>query len=220
MAREIDLESTPTRMERLGHGPQPKTSPFLKESDEWVKSVLCPVCDAPMILLKGRRGKHGVYLTYQCQAEERLGRYCLAVMTLTVGGSYLMRPGDFDVSDVGWEDVAEEAVRVDEGDKVKGALKSIESVSMPEEPPEPPWKRNVLRRVVWIEFWDMAIDSGPKVDVSSLVENLTKENGTIPGGDKRLNKVLEDLPDWMTELSGFKVMRRDGHLMIVGRTSS
>lgn len=215
---EVDLEKLPTRKERLGYGPQPGVSPFLKEADFWAQYVLCPVCNSQMTLLKGRKGRYGDSLTYQCHNETRPGRYCLVVMSLTVGTKHLMRPGDFEACDVSWEDIANETVEIREGDVVKQASHS-DGTPLPKSAPPPPWKRQVVGRVVWDVFWEMALENEGVVEVDSLrTESLKRRpDDTTEKARNRLNQFIYDLPTFMTKSTGFLVRQTGGELRVVSK---
>lgn len=218
MAKVIDPEQEPTRREKEGGGPQPKNSPFLKEADDWMKAVQCPLCGSPMALLKGRRGRYGANITYQCHTETKPRSYCLTVMTVTVGGNRFMRPGDFDVSDIGWEDVAEEAIEVEDGDIIKGVPR-IGSDFLPHEAPPTIWVRNVRRKVIWDSFWDLALDNQGVVCVDKLVPLVLWVRKKDADGDNydRLMETIYDIPNWMTKRTGYLIIRKENTLQVIGQ---
>lgn len=218
MAKVIDSEQEPTKKEREGGGPQPKKSPFLKEADSWMKTVQCPLCGSPMTLLKGRAGRYGTNITYQCHTEVKTRSYCLTVMTVTVGGNRFMRPGDFDVSDIGWEDVAEEAIEVEDGDTIKGVPR-IGADFLPQEAPPTIWVRNVRRKAIWDSFWSLALSNSGVVDVDDLVPMVLEVRKTDINGDnhERLLESIDEIPDWITKRTGYLITRKENILQVIGQ---
>lgn len=218
MGKVIDPDQEPTRKERGGYGPQPRTSPFLKEAEGWMKAVQCPVCGSPMTLLKGRKGRYGTNITYQCHTETKPRSYCLAIMAVTVGGNRFMRPGDFDVSDIGWEDAAEESIEVEEGDTIKGVPRIGESF-LPEEIPPTIWVRNVRSKVVWDSFWSLALSNEGAVDVDDLIPMALEVRKKDTQGDNydRLLEVINDIPEWITKRTGFLISRKENILQVIGQ---
>lgn len=218
MTKTVDFNNHPTRLEKQGEGKQPSTSPFLREADRWMKDVSCPVCGSPMTLLKGRRGRFGSNITYQCHTEVGRGKYCLTVTTVTVGFSRLMRPGDFDPSIIGWEEVAEEAVEIAEGDKILGVPRRGEDFA-PEHLPPSPWVQNTLRNAVWRCFWEIALEQGGEVlepDLSERVKYLRGKEKSDQEKDK-LQKVIGDIPTWITKMSNYEILRSGNLFKVIGQ---
>lgn len=219
--KEIDLDRIHTRKERLGYGPSEKVSRFMKEARSWAKNVLCPVCNTQMIMLKGRRGRYGDIVTYQCWANTEPGKTCLAVVTVSLGSNYLMRPGDFEASDIDWESIAQETVPVEEGDVIKQSMDAVEDITLPSETPPSPWNRKVMSRSIWECFWRLAFEKEGQILRSELEGEIYKERP----GDKegkaafRLRRELDNLPNWMTNRTGFLVKQRGEVYMILGKVT-
>lgn len=215
---EIDLNEIPTRKERLGYGKQSKSSDYSKEVESWGEYVLCPVCGSQMTLLKGRKGRYGESLVYQCHTEVKRGQYCLAVMTLTVGSRYYMRPGDFEACDVGWEGVASETVEVREGDVIKQAA-FTKDFELPETPPPAPWSREVQGKVVWDNFWEIALKNNGVVSTLQLIDIVKEKKPEDRAGKglSRLESTIKNFPTFVTKSTGYLVRTVGSEFHILGK---
>lgn len=217
MTKTVDFKNDPTLREKRGEGKQPADSPFLKEADSWMKSVLCPVCGSPMTLLKGRRGRFGSNITYQCHTEAKRGSYCLTVTTVTVGFSRLMRPGDFDPSDIGWEEVAEKSVEIKEGDKIVGVPRRGEDF-VPEHFPPSPWVQNTRRNAIWRSFWELALENKGEVFIPDLVAGVKYIRGKekYDSEKEKIQEIIHDIPGWITKMTNYEILLKEDRLKILG----
>lgn len=216
---KVDLEKMPTRLERLGYQSSniPKAARYFDKAESWAKTVMCPVCGTNMVMLKGRKTAYGDNITYQCQAQTAPGKYCLVVMSLTVGNNYFMRPGDFETCDMGWERIASQTFQLNDDDELLQSSVQ-EEFERPKATPTNPWDRNVQSKVIWEEFWKAIMEKGMITD-RELMEAVQDAR---PGDRKgkplfKLRREIETLPRWMSKRTGYVVKQRGPVLTVVGK---
>lgn len=218
--KEIDLEKLPTRKERLGYESVERVSRYYKSAKKWAREVMCPVCGGHMEMLKGRKGRYGENLTFQCKAQTAPGEYCLCVIVLTVGNNMLMRPGDFESCDFDWKAVAGETIAVNDGDNILQS-RVEEGFKMPSEAPPNPWSRQVQARVIWEVFWRIALETGGRVPIERLMSEVQEVRPKDKSGRPlfKLRREMSTLTRWMSDRTGFVVKARGEEFYVVGKAN-
>lgn len=216
--KKVDLKKLPTRLERFGYSDVPQVARYYRTANRWAKSVMCPVCGSPMTMLRGRKGRYGENITYQCHAQTSPGKYCLCVITLTVGNNYWMRPGDFETCDFDWQDIANQTVQIRDGDHVEDT--SVEGpFRLPEKAPPCPWVREVLNKAIWDVFWEDILTDG-KVYADTLIRKVQEKRPQNTTGKPlfKLNQEVSTLTQWMTDRTGLVVRERNNVFTVIGKT--
>lgn len=211
--REIDLSILPTRRERMGYEWIPSEEDRRNQAPRWAQYVECPVCKGQMTLIKLKKDTQwGHNLTFQCH-NTKAERHCLAVVQLTTGSTYYMRPGDFEFSDFDWRKVAIETVEVCEGDTIIQSP-SDRPIDRPVLRPYNPWKRTTSpEHILWNLFWDdiMKVGFVSYEDMCFEAEQIRDDLADLP----RYKKIVQDFPAWIEERSGYTVHTDSAGIMCI-----
>jgi hypothetical protein len=178
-----------------------------RELPYWAANVLCPECQGLMLPIHAKKDKQwGETVVYQCQ-----NRKPYVVVTLTTTVTNIMRPGDFTLSDFDWREVAKQVPTMDQ------APEPLSVEFRVKKRPPTPWSKNIAQKIMWETFWDMYFKKGSNglVNIESLIKVVTD----IKGASGQIDTLIQTLPTWMTERTGFAtVINREGYYQIIGKT--
>lgn len=179
--------------------------------------VNCPIhTNHQMALIKISNSGYAENVIYQCHYSDEK-ETCLLIVTLhrpyAPGAKSYLKPGDI----LGHEQLPKALDAIAEGGKEVVVPESTVTDWMPKEIPTNPWKqRGRMGKVIWDKFWESAMVDG-EVNIAVLVGLANVQH---PSKEKEIEKVTtgsDPLATWMTNRSGFVVIRDDEKWKVVGR---
>ncbi len=217
-----------TRIERL-FGKAGPTAAELKATSKF-EDVVCPQCHGLMTLIKApsaksqkqEKGERVPFntTTWQCHNPwKSVSGLCLTVTTVTDSVGYLMRPGDYDTGDIGWQAGVKDTIPEKDAQSLKPVVKKavaskrtvFDGVKIK---PEYPGSSMTVNKIAWDEFWNQILTNG-KADKAKLEAYVKATARTNP---VKVNKSLNTLRTWITERTGYAIKLDAGFYTVTGRT--
>jgi hypothetical protein len=199
-------------MEKAGK-PSLTVEDLKKALPDWAKEVQCPVCHRLMTPIRVKPDNQwGETVTYQCHNNLTPDRICFAVVQLTTTVRYFMRPGDFSNSEFDWRQVAPETIPAT---PQIAAQQSPSTFTVPAVPPCP-WIRETASQIAWNSFWGPVRPRQPVIrPVAEILQAVVKAKGDTP----KVHKLIDTLPTWMAQRTGYVVAVRSGKFELIGKTT-
>lgn len=154
----------------------------------------------------------GESIVFQCHNMGAKNKICLLVQTVTTSVPFFMRTGDFSDSQFDWKSVAPQTIPEDKANELHIGTEKVAFV-LPQEAPPSPWIRETATKIVWDSFWTAILKNG-EIAVDALRLALFDKKGKSP----KTEKLIEQVPEWITGHSGYSVVKQGSSFKVVGKT--
>jgi predicted RNA-binding Zn-ribbon protein involved in translation (DUF1610 family) len=209
------------RAEKLGQVPD-SAKELIERVPEDLRNLPCPKCGALMVIVKANSDR--MYTTYTAQCHTTVSKLvprekgslkvesiCGLVIQLTDSVRNLLRPGDFMSHDIGWKDVAETTILLQDAAKILPKTEKFEGIKIK---PEYPGQKKTINKCLFDEFWFLYCAHNGEVEKSELDRIIKRQRGDNP----KTAEALRTFASMYISRTGYSIQLRNGIYTVVGRT--